>query len=152
LLTELGLTAQVPITIGGNNAIGETSARVDGDVDLNPGVTLGTRLTDLAGARGLGVTTGRIQFSFNGGSATDIDLSGADSLQEVATRITNAIHDYEQANNVTILGPGGVSVSGGSLSVDVVPATSGPNPTLRFTDITHGTTAQDLGLAGNPAF
>ena len=32
-------------------------------------------------------TTGRIEFSFNGGPRTSIDLTGADSVQEVANRI-----------------------------------------------------------------
>jgi flagellin-like hook-associated protein FlgL len=147
LLTDLGLAGNVPITIGGNNAIGSTSARVSGDVNLDPGLTTGTRLVDLSGARGLGVSLGRIEFSFNGSPPTQIDLTGADSIGDVATRIQNALRDYQQANNVTILGPGGVSVSGGSLRIDVAPATSGPNPTLQFTDIGNQTTAQDLGLA-----
>lgn len=148
LLTDLGLGSEIPITLGAGNAIGDTSARVEGDVDLDPGLAQGTRLADLSGARGLGVTLGQVQFSFAGGPATTIDLSGADSIRDVATKIQNALRDYEQANNVTILGPAGVTVSGGALSVDVAAATSGPNPQLVFSDLTNGVTAQDLGLAG----
>ena len=39
-------------------------------------------------------------------------------MQEVAARIESALRDYEQANTVTILGPGGVSFSGGHLTID----------------------------------
>jgi flagellar hook-associated protein 3 FlgL len=151
LLTDLGLGSSVPITIGGGNSIGSTSARVEGTVDLNPGLVAGTRIAEVAGARGVGVTLGVVEFSFDGGPRVQIDLTGADRVQDVADRIESALRDYEQANTVTILGPGGVSLSGGSLSIDVAPAGSGPNPQLTFTDISTGTTAQDLGLAGTPA-
>jgi flagellar hook-associated protein 3 FlgL len=153
LLTDLGLGTDVPITIGGNNPIGSTSASVQGDQDLDPGITATTRLADLSGARGLGVTPGQIQFSFNNGPQTAIDLTGADSISDVVTRIQNGLHDYEQAQNVTILGPGGVSFSGGSIRVDVVPgAAPAPNPTLQFSDPGTGVTAQDLGLTGAAPF
>jgi flagellar hook-associated protein 3 FlgL len=152
LLTDLGLGSDIPITIGGNNSIGSTSARMEGSVDLDPGLTGASRLTDLSGARGLGITLGQVEFTFAGGTRTAIDLTGADSVQEVTTRITAAIRDYEQANSVTVLGPGGVSFNGGHLTVDVAPASSGPNPQLQFFDVTNGVTAQDLGLAGTPPF
>src|SRR5438105_3304178 len=64
LLTDLGLGADVPIPIGGNNAIGSTPTRIHGDTDPDPGLTGATRLSDLAGGRGLGVSLGRIEFSF----------------------------------------------------------------------------------------
>lgn len=150
LLTDIGLGSSVPVTIGGNNSIGSTSARVQGAVDLNPNLSAGTRLVDVAGARGVGVTLGVVEFSFDGGPAVQIDLTGADRVQDVADRIQTALRDYETANSVTILGPGGVSLSGGSISIDVAPAGLPPNPQLTFTDIGSGTTAQDLGLAGTP--
>jgi flagellar hook-associated protein 3 FlgL len=152
LLTDLGLGADIPITLGGNNPIGSTSTRLQGAVDLDPGLTVTTRLTDLSGARGVGISLGRVEFSFNGGPRTQIDLTGADSVSDITTRIQNALRDYEQANNVTILGPGGVSVSGGSISIDVAPAVPGPNPTLEFFDTSGGTTAQDLGLTAATPF
>jgi flagellar hook-associated protein 3 FlgL len=150
LLTDLGLGTNIPVTIGGGNAIGQTSTRIQGDVDLDPALTSQTRVVDLNGALGQGVRLGRIEFSFDGGPRTAIDLTGADSAGEIATRIQTAIQDYEQANSATILGPGGVSLSGGSLSIDVAAAATPPNPSLQFFDISTGTTAQDLGLAGNP--
>jgi flagellar hook-associated protein 3 FlgL len=153
LITDLGLGSDIPITLGGDNAIGSTSSRVQGTVDLNPSLTPATRLADLFGASGVGVSPGTIEFSFNGGPRTQIDLTGADTIGDVQTRITAALHNYEQANNVTILGPGGVSVSGGGVSIDVVPgASSQPNPTLQFYDLNSGVTGLDLGLVGPTPF
>lgn len=143
LFTELGLAQSVPVTVAAAAGLGGTSARVRGTVDLDPSLSGDTRLSDLAGARGLGVTAGIMEFSFNGGTRTAVDLSTADTVQDVATRITNAIRDYETANGVTVLGAGGVSFSGGSLTVDVA---AGAN-SLAFFDLDTGTSAQDLGLA-----
>jgi flagellar hook-associated protein 3 FlgL len=149
LLTDIDLGSAIPITLGGGNAIGSTSARLRGTADLDPDLTADTRLADLNGARGLGVTPGVVQFSFDGGPATQIDLSGADTAQDVVTRLTNALRDYETANSVTILGPGGVSLSGGSISIDVA-AGGPPNPQLVFSDLSTGVTAADLGLSAAP--
>lgn len=148
LRAELGSASDVPITIGGDNAIGETSARLRGLVDLNPALTGTTRLSDLAGARGLGIAKNTIEFSFNGGPTATINLSGADTIGDIVTRLDSAIRQYETDNGVTILGPGGVSTSGGSISIDVV--AGAPNPQLSFSDIGSGSSAADLGLSTTP--
>lgn len=145
LLAQLGAASDVPITIGGANAIGETSARVKGTVDLNPSLTAATRLSDLNGGRALGVSKGVLQFSFNGGPTASVNLSGTDTIQDVNAALTSAIQQYETANGVTILGPGGVSFSGGALSIDVAAGGS-----LNFSDIGTGVTAADLGLSAAP--
>jgi flagellin-like hook-associated protein FlgL len=142
LLANLGPAADVPITIGGDNAIGEVSARLKGNVDLNPNLTGATRLSDVSGARGLGVSKGSITFSFNGGPSATVDLSGVDTVQDVQAALTSAIQQYETANSVTVLGPGGVSSSGGSVSIDVAAGGS-----LAFSDIGTGQVAADLGLS-----
>jgi flagellar hook-associated protein 3 FlgL len=140
LTTDLDLGSPFPITLGGT-PLGSTSSRVAGAVDLDPALTTDTRLSDLAGARGTGIMQGRLEFSFNGGARVQLDLTGADSVQDVLDTVTGAIRDYEQASSVSILGPGGVSISGGSLSIDVAAGA------VQFYDIGSGTTAQDLGLA-----
>lgn len=153
LITDLGLGSDIPITLGGDNAVGAISSRVQGSVDLNPTLTTATRLTDMFGGRGLGVAPGVVEFSFDGGPRTQIDLSQADTIGDIATQLTAALHDYETANSVTILGPGGISVSGGSLSIDVVPGVNpAPDPQLQFFDPTSGVTAQDLGLTAATPF
>lgn len=151
LLADLGFADAVPITLGANAAVGATSARTKGTVDLNPSLTGATRLTDLNGARGLGVTPGTVQFSFNGGPTATVDLAGAETINDVATRLRNAISKYETDNSVTVLTPPGITTSGGSFQINV--ATGG---SLVITDIANGVTAQDLGLSagaftpGNP--
>ncbi|MBX3357575.1 MAG: hypothetical protein KF745_04020 [Phycisphaeraceae bacterium] len=150
LYTDLGASIRVPVTLGGSSTIGQTSARLRSTTDLNPSLTPQTRIADLGGARGLGVSLSQLSFSFNGGPAATVDLSTADSVQNVADSLTAAIRQYETDHSVTILGPGGISLVGGSLAIDVVPAGSGPNPTLTFTDIGVGSVAQDLGLSAAP--
>ena len=56
-----------------DNAIGETSARLKGTANLSPALTGATRLSDVAGARNLGISKGVIQFSFNGGPTATVD-------------------------------------------------------------------------------
>ncbi|HZW07896.1 MAG TPA: hypothetical protein VFF65_12305, partial [Phycisphaerales bacterium] len=142
LLSDLGIADQIPLTMGGDTALGETSARQRGTLDLDPALTAATRLSDLRGARGLGVTTGAIQFNFNGGPAATVDLTGATTVGEVNTRLTAAIAQYETDNAVTILGPFGVDTLGESINIDVV-----AGGTLTFFDTTTGSTAADLGLS-----
>ncbi|MGE4198249.1 MAG: hypothetical protein AB7G11_14130, partial [Phycisphaerales bacterium] len=155
LFTDLDVGERIPITLGGDNAIGETSVRLQSARDLDPALTGTTRLASLGGARGLGVSRGSVNVSFAGGPVATIDLSQADSVQNVIDSITAGIRTYESDNGVTILGPGGVSVSGGAISIDVVGGT--PNPALTFSDSGAGVTAADLGLsqsaysAANPA-
>jgi flagellin-like hook-associated protein FlgL len=142
LRANLGPAADVPITIGGDNAIGETSARLKGTADLNPSLTGGTRIGDLGGARAQGISKGVIQFSFNGGPTATVDLSNVDTAADVQAALTSAIHQYETANSVTVLGPGGVSFNGGALKIDVAAGGS-----LAFSDIGTGQVAADFGLS-----
>ncbi len=140
MTADLGGISDIPITMGANNAIGAVSARVEGTVDLNPALTRATRLADLNGARSTGVHTGEIQMRFNAGPAITIDLSSAVTAGNAADTITAAIRRYETDHGVSILGPGGVSVSGGGFSIDV------PAGDLAFTDLQGSFTAADLGL------
>lgn len=144
LTTDLGVLRGVPITLGANNMVGSLSARVEGEVDLDPRLAEDTRITDLAGARGLGVTLGCIQAHFNGGESFDVELTGADTIGDVVDAIEAAIRSYEDANDVTVLGPDGVSISGRSIDIDI------PDGELMFEDLPGGITGQDLGLVVTP--
>ncbi|MBL8762794.1 MAG: hypothetical protein JNM07_00815 [Phycisphaerae bacterium] len=141
LRNDLGPGLEIPTTMGGDNAIGETSARLRSSKDLNPSLTLDTPLSDLRGARGLGLAPGSITFSFNGSDPVTIDLAGATNVAGIADRLTFALRGYEVDHDVAILGTGGVNISGGRFSIDVAPGGS-----LAFGDIGAGTAAQDLGL------
>lgn len=151
LTTDLADGLSIPITLGASSIAGTTSARVRGTADLDPPLTGDTRLTDVAGGRSLGVALGPIEFSFDGGPRATVDLSGADTAQDVAEALTTAIRRYEADEGVTILGPGGISFSGGSLALDVVPASSGPDPDLEFFEVGSGVAGRDLGLVREPA-
>lgn len=141
LLPDIGLNNSVPITLGGGSALGETSSRQRSTTNLAPALTPGTQLSDLRGARGLGVTLGQVSFSFNGGPSATVDLAGAASIADVDARLTRAIRQYETDNSVTILGPGEVGINGQSLNIDVA------SGSLTFADIGQGITAADLGLS-----
>jgi flagellar hook-associated protein 3 FlgL len=147
ITTDLDLARTVPITMAPNNPVGATSGRVRGDVDLDPDLMPSTRLSTLAGARNLGVAKGTVEFSVNGGARVAVDLSSADTVTDVAVQLTAAIRQYETANSVTILGPGGVAMNGEAFTVDVVPA-----GTVQFFDVGSGSAARDLGLAADVAF
>jgi len=148
MTADLGGISDIPITMGADNAIGTVSARVEGTVDLNPNLTRATRLADLYGARSTGVNPGQIEMRFNAGPPLTVDLSNAVTAGNAADTITAAIRQYESDNGVTILGPAGVSFSGGAFSIDV------PAGDLTFTDLQGSFTALDLGLTngGGSAF
>ena len=141
-VTDLGQASSVPVTLSGPHALGSTSGRLRGTVDFNPALTSDTMLKDLNGARGVGVTPGPIELSVNGGTRIKVDLTGSDSVDDVVKRVKAAIQNVEGETGTTILGPGGVSMSGGSLSLDV----SGTN-TVQFFDLEGSKAAEDLGLA-----
>lgn len=143
LVTDTGLASTVPITVGGVEALAGTSSRVRGDVDLDPELTLDTKLDEVMGARGLAIERGEIGVSINGGDLIRVDLSGADTMRDVLASINGAIRQYEADNAATVLGAGGVSVSGDAISMDVAVGN-----TVEFADLSTGVTAQDLGLAG----
>jgi flagellar hook-associated protein 3 FlgL len=146
LFTDLGPAAGVPITLGATPISG-ISARVQGAVDLNPALTLNTTIESLNGARGMGVSLGVIEMSIDGSASISIDLSGAATVQDITTRIANAIAKYESDNSVSILDAGGVSVLGGAFHIDVAAGHA-----ITFSDPGSGTTAKDLGLAASTPF
>ncbi len=119
-------------------------------MDLNPSLTQETRIAEVRGARGVGVELGPVSFSISGGPAVTLDLTGADTLQDVATQLEAAIRQYETDNGVTVLGPGGVGLAGGSLSLDV--AAGAPGSTVEFFEVGTATTARDLGLTAETPF
>ena len=109
--------------------------------DLNPAVTLGTRLDELN--RGLGVTSGSVEvIAVNG--ATEIrktvDLENAETLTDVKTRIEAAF----AAESITV-------------TVDIDPATNfglrltpSAGTSVEVRDLEQGRTALDLGIRSGP--
>jgi flagellin-like hook-associated protein FlgL len=144
LLTDLGDLKGVPVTIGGDNAIGEASARQVAQTDLDPSLSAATSLDDLRGARGLGIQRGTISFSANGGPTATIDISKANNIRDVQAIIRGAIVQYEAANSTTVLTGAGVTGSNGALQFNMA-----VGATLTFAEVGSGTSAADLGLLGS---
>ena len=143
--TDLDIGGFLPVTLGGTTVLGSPSARVKGTVDLDPALTTGTLLNDLDGARGLGVSLGEITFSYDGGTAQSVDLTGAGTVEDVIARLTAAIRAYEEDADVAILGDNGIGVEGESITIDIADE-GGAGATLVFNDVGTGTAALDLGL------
>ncbi|HZW10077.1 MAG TPA: flagellin [Phycisphaerales bacterium] len=146
LTTDLDFGGAIPVTLGGTTLLGSTSSRVRGTADLDPDLTADTRLADLDGARGIGVERGVVTFSFAGAEPQEVDLSEAETIDDVIDRLSAAISAYGAEQGVTILGPDGISFSGKAFTVDV-DGGGGADARLRFGDVGTGTMAMDLGLA-----
>lgn len=154
LTTDLETGSAVPITLGKGTPL-TAQGRVEGLVDFSPTLSSQTRLSEVAGARGGGLrgadglpasggALGSLRMSFGGNPPVQADLAGADTVEDVRVRLEATIRRYEADQNVTILGPGGVSLGTQGLVIDI--AGTGTTPTLEFSEIGTGTTAQDLGL------
>lgn len=125
--------------VDGSTAFGALTNPVGSDV--NPALTLETRLDDLN--RGVGITPGSITVTLTDGATTQqerVDLSATETIDDVKTVLENAF----AAGPLT-------------LTVDVDPATQSglrltpSSGTVAVSDISGATTAQDLGLASTAA-
>lgn len=145
LYNDIATGDRIPITLGSLSSIGAVSARVRSTADLSPTLTGGTLLRDMAGARGRGITVGEVSVVVNGGAAETIDLTAAQSAQDIADALTAGLRAYEQTHAVSVLGPGGVMVGDAGFEFDLVPGP--PPPVVQISEVGNGVTAQDLGLA-----
>ncbi|WP_428388817.1 flagellin [Mucisphaera sp.] len=130
------------IASNGADAFGALTTRVRGNADLDPDVSAQTRLSDLEGARGRGVQLGQVRLTVGAATAV-IDLSGAETVQDVVTRLSAGFDG---------LAPGAAALT---LTADgfALQAT-GPDP-VAVADLQNGSIAADLGIAianaGGPA-
>jgi flagellin-like hook-associated protein FlgL len=143
LTIDLGIASAIPITIPAHQVFGSLSARVEGDRDLDPALTPENRLSDLNGARGLGVSLGTVRIEVAGVGSLNLDLTGAESVQDVIERLDAAIAQIEADSGVALLGPGrvGINTTADGFFLDVLPGFS-----IEITDVGGTTAAADLGL------
>ncbi len=147
LFTDLGPGIRFPSTIGADSAIGALSSRVKGDVDLNPQLTMGTLVRDIRGPMGPDPELGSLQVTIDSGTppatTVSVDVSGAETVADVAYAIEAAIRDSDPA---ALSGgfPSSMTTSGERLSLANIAA----GYTITFNDASAGTTAQALGLDG----
>lgn len=117
--------------INANDVFGALSSQVQGTANLSPSLTTDTQITDLQGARNLGVSLGSIQIS-NGTSTATVNLAGSDTISDVIEKINAA-------------GVGGITAAVGTNGNLVL--TGGGTDNITVTDVAGGTTAEDLGIA-----
>lgn len=134
LVSDLGLSRAVPITTSGVAAFGALSARVQGERDLDPTMTVDSRLADLNGARGLGVTLGSVNVTVGATNLT-VDLTNAHTVGDVATLLQDAIQTVDAAATVSIDGATGnrFAIAGNTVAITI-------------SDTSAPATAADLGL------
>lgn len=130
ILTPGGDT--IEYTIDGNALFGGLSAQVVGYRQITPNVTANTRLADLRGATGTGVTLGTVTLT-DGTNTAVVDLSGAATAGDVLTLVNDAL----AANSISAT----MAASGTGFSF-----TTGATTTLNIS----GTTG-DLGLPATVA-
>ena len=126
-----------PASISADSAIG-TFSSVGYGTALTPNINASTRLRDLNG--GEGVSLGEIQIDTGTGSPVIVDLSQADSIQNVLDAINN---------DPTLSGQGltvAINSAGNGLAV-----TAGPNANVTIDNVGGDGTARDLGIVFNNA-
>lgn len=129
LYTDLGQSIPFPITVSANDAFGALSARVEGSRDLDPTLLPTTRLVDLNGARGQGISLGSVDVNV-GGSLVSVDLTGADTIQDVVDTLQAAITPLDPTATVAI---------------------AATNDRLEFTTLTSDITISDPGFDATAA-
>lgn len=142
LMTDLGFGLEFPITMGAQTAIGATSARVKGDVNLNPVLTEDTFLRDLRGPMLVNGEMGTLTVTVDDGLDTfafSVDLSNAETVGDVQDILNQQI----EAN-----APGALAGAGIGVTTDRFSVTVSPGYTITFDDGGVGQTAAALALDG----
>lgn len=129
LKNDFDESATLPFMVDGAEVWGALSTRMEGTPDAGPTADASTRIDDLGGAGGHGVTLGIIRVS-DGTTAANVDLTGADTLGDVADAISAA----GLAGATAIVTAAGLSISGAA------------GDTLSVIDVGGGTAAADLGI------
>ena len=137
LFTDIGMGFSTPLTISGEDAFGALSSRVEGDQDLNPKMQSTTRIADLGGARGLGVSGGPVLLQING-IEIEVDLTDAATVGDVQSRLESAIQVRVPEASV------GLSAQQQSTFLITVPEGN----SISISDTEHGVTGADLGILG----
>jgi flagellar hook-associated protein 3 FlgL len=135
ILTPTG--GSVAYTLDGSTVFGGGAAQVGGTTTLSPALTSTTKLSDLAGATGKGVTGAPINVTV-GGTTVSVDLTNAVTAGDVVNQINAAL--------TTAGSTASVSLSGGSFAV-----TGDATSNVTIADAAGGKTAAELGIAGTVA-
>ena len=129
ILTTLDSSSSVAYNVTAEEAFGTLSGRVTTLNDLDPNVTMTSRLSELN--RGTGVRLGTISLS-DGTDSTQVDLSSCDTVADVVAAIN--------ANGVVSI-TASINAAGNGLQL-----TGGAGTTISCNDLPGGFTARDLGI------
>lgn len=133
LQNDVGTLRNEDFTSNGVAAFGALSGRVRSNTDLQPQPTAATRLSDIRGATDDGVTRGSLVVMVNGTDVT-VDLSTADTLGDVTTRVNSAIDSVDPT-------AGALSIAGDGFTLS-----ANAGATISIEESGQGGTAQSLGL------
>jgi len=134
LTADVGRNGTQVFSSNGVDVFGALSTRVKGSVDLDPQAAATTRIADVRGATLAGVNKGPVNVSVNG-AVVAVDLTTADTLGDVVTRVNAAIDSVSP-------GAGSLAIVGESFAL-----TGNGGNTVTITDIGSGVTAEHLGLS-----
>lgn len=135
LQTDVGAFSSQDFTSQGRTAFGLFEAKVNNGRDLDPQGTGTTPLTAIAGGTNNGYIPGTLNVTVNATEVT-VDLGEADSFDDVATILTDAI---------TTIAPGSGAVTAGAAGFVV---TGNGGNTVTISDPPGTRTAASLGLDG----
>ncbi|MDG2423474.1 MAG: flagellin [Phycisphaerales bacterium] len=131
LITDLGLASGIPLTLGGQEAFGAVSTRVEGHRDLDPSIDASTPLNELNGAIGEGVSLGIVEvYRDPPGTSYQVDLGNAFTLQDV-------IDEFQSVVGLDV----DIDLDAQGLFVNVP-----DGETITITDLEGGRVARDLGI------
>ena len=126
--------SQDTFTLSGAEFFNSVSTAVEGVVDLDPNVTVETRISELRGTTGNGVTLGRIVIG-DGSEEVQIDLSRADTVGDLLDKLNEEL-------------PATLQATLGGQSITISTALGTPMP-ITIRDTAGGQTVRDLGLSAN---
>ncbi len=129
LTNQFDDNTSINFQVSGNSVFGGFSSGVQGSSTLSPATTPTTRISDLQGANNNGITLGSIKIG-NGTTTTNVDLSSADTIQNVVDDINNAAL------------PGFAA----SLTTNGIQITATGGATASVNEVGGGVTASDLGI------
>ena len=135
LQTDVGSFSSQDFTSQGGEAFGAFTATVNNAVDLDPQATTASRLEDIRGGTNHGFIPGSVELTVNAATFT-VDLTAADTLEDIATLLTDAINNASAgAGSVAVTTTGFALTGNGANTVAI-----DDGPGIR--------TAASLGLDG----
>jgi flagellar hook-associated protein 3 FlgL len=130
---DAGLDRELGFNSNGVDAFSALSTRVSSQVDLDPQATAATRLADINGAQNAGYRPGSVVLTVDA-TAVSVDLTDAETLGDVLTRINDAIAGVDPT-------AGSLAVSGTGFAL-----TAAAGHTITIAEQSGGQAAADLGL------